>query len=130
LPESARRYSLSPASNTGDGILAGERAAGVIEPSLESAALWMPRSVMKADDGEPAMFPHILLDRAKPGLLAVDKTGRRFVHEAKSYHDVHRAIPHPNPTAPSVPAFLICDRSFVRDYGIGLVHPGTRNLDR
>jgi succinate dehydrogenase/fumarate reductase flavoprotein subunit len=130
LPDSARRYSLSPASNTGDGILAGERAAGVIEPSLESPALWMPSSVMKADDGEPAVFPHILLDRAKPGLLAVDKTGRRFVNEANSYHDFVDAMLHANRTTASVPAFLICDRSFVRDYGIGLVHPGTRNLDR
>jgi 3-oxosteroid 1-dehydrogenase len=31
-------------------------------------------------------------------------------------------------TVPSVPAHLICDRSFIKDYGIGLVHPGTRNL--
>jgi succinate dehydrogenase/fumarate reductase flavoprotein subunit len=23
----------------------------------------------------------------------------------------------------------VCDRSFIRDYGIGLVHPGTRNLE-
>jgi succinate dehydrogenase/fumarate reductase flavoprotein subunit len=30
---------------------------------------------------------------------------------------------------PSVPAHLICDRSFIRDYGIGLVHPRTRNLN-
>ena len=28
-----------------------------------------------------------MLDRAKPGLLAVDATGRRFVNEANSYHD-------------------------------------------
>jgi succinate dehydrogenase/fumarate reductase flavoprotein subunit len=76
------------------------------------------------------VFPHILLDRAKPGLLAVDKTGRRFVNEANSYHDFVDAMLHANRTTPSVPAFLICDRSFVRDYGIGVVHPGTRNVDR
>jgi hypothetical protein len=29
-----------------------------------------------------------------------------------------------NAVSPSVPAWLICDRSFIRDYGIGLVHPG------
>ena len=129
LPESARRYSLSPTSNTGDGILAGERAAGTIEPSLESPALWMPSSVMQ-DGDELSVFPHILLDRAKPGLLAVDKTGRRFVNEANSYHDFVDAMLHANRTEASVPAFLICDQNFVRDYGIGLVHPGTRNLDR
>jgi 3-oxosteroid 1-dehydrogenase len=26
------------------------------------------------------------------------------------------------------PAHLICDRSFIKDYGIGFIHPGTRNL--
>jgi succinate dehydrogenase/fumarate reductase flavoprotein subunit len=130
LPDSARRYSLSPNSNTGDGILAGERAAGVIEPSLESPALWMPSSVMQDGDGEPLVFPHIMLDRAKPGLLAVDRTGRRFVNEANSYHDFVDAMVHANRATASVPAYLICDRSFVRDYGIGLVHPGARNLDR
>jgi 3-oxosteroid 1-dehydrogenase len=29
-----------------------------------------------------------------------------------------------NSVSPCTPAWLICDRSFVRDYGIGLVHPG------
>ena len=33
-------------------------------------------------------------------------------------------------TTPSIPSFLICDRSFIRDYGIGLIHPGTRDLTR
>ncbi len=28
-----------------------------------------------------------------------------------------------------VPSFLICDRRFIRDYGLGLIHPGTRNLN-
>jgi succinate dehydrogenase/fumarate reductase flavoprotein subunit len=29
-----------------------------------------------------------------------------------------------------VPAYLVCDRSFIADFGIGLVHPGTRDLRR
>ena len=33
-------------------------------------------------------------------------------------------------TAPSIPSYLICDRSFIRDYGLGLIHPGTRDLTR
>jgi succinate dehydrogenase/fumarate reductase flavoprotein subunit len=33
-----------------------------------------------------------------------------------------------HPAASSVPAYLICDRSFIRDYGLGLIHPGTRDL--
>jgi succinate dehydrogenase/fumarate reductase flavoprotein subunit len=130
LSENTRRYSLSPDSNTGDGILAGERASGVIDDKLNSPALWMPSSVMKRSDGHLSVFPHIMLDRAKPGLLAVDGSGRRFVNEADSYHEFVRGMLQSNRSPPSVPSYLVCDRSFIADFGIGLVHPGTRNLRR
>jgi succinate dehydrogenase/fumarate reductase flavoprotein subunit len=29
-----------------------------------------------------------------------------------------------------VPSYLVCDRGFISDFGIGLVHPGTRDLRR
>jgi succinate dehydrogenase/fumarate reductase flavoprotein subunit len=32
--------------------------------------------------------------------------------------------------ASRVPSFLICDRRFIAEYGLGLIHPGTRNLGR
>ncbi|MBV8920397.1 FAD-dependent oxidoreductase [Bradyrhizobium sp.] len=130
LPEAARRYSLAPSSNTGDGILVAERAGAVIDDELESPALWMPSSVMRQPDGHVSVFPHIMLDRAKPGLLAVDKTGRRFVNEADSYHDFVEGMLRSNGRPERVPSFLICDRSFIDDYGLGLIHPGTRKLDK
>jgi 3-oxosteroid 1-dehydrogenase len=78
------------------------------------------------------VYPHILLDRAKPGLIAVNKNGRRFVNESDSYHDFVEAMLRTNAATPSVPAWLICDRGFIRDYGIGLVHPGAgrREIER
>ena len=130
LPETARRYSLSPELNTGDGILAGEHASGVIDSELNSPALWMPSSVMKQRDGHLSVFPHIMLDRAKPGLLAVDRSGRRFVNEANSYHDFVQGMLQSNRAPSSVPSWLVCDRSFIVDYGVGLVHPRTRDLRR
>ena len=131
FPDAARRFSLAPPSNTGDGILAAERVNAVIEHDLESPALWMPSSVMAQADGHVSVFPHIMLDRAKPGLLAVNKSGRRFVNEADSYHDFVAAMLRSNASAASTtPAFLICDRAFIRDFGIGLVHPGTKEFER
>src|SRR5579863_8670317 len=130
LPETARRYSLTPHTNTGDGILAGERACGDIDVQHHSPALWMPSSVMKQPDGHLSVFPHIMLDRAKPGLLAVNRSGRRFVNEANSYHDFVQGMLRSNAGPGDVPAYLICDRSFVADFGIGLVHPGARDLRR
>jgi succinate dehydrogenase/fumarate reductase flavoprotein subunit len=130
FPEGTHRYSLSPESNTGDGILAGERAQGRIEQGISSPALWMPSSVMQQPDGFTSVFPHIMLDRAKPGVIAVNNSGRRFVNEANSYHDFVEAMLRSQATVSSIPSYLICDRSFIRDYGIGLIHPETRHLTR
>jgi succinate dehydrogenase/fumarate reductase flavoprotein subunit len=130
FPEGTRRYSLSPDSNTGDGILAAERAQGEIDREIKSPALWMPSSVMQQADGHVSVFPHIMLDRAKPGVMAVNGSGRRFVNEANSYHDFVEAMLRSQPTASSIPSYLICDRSFIGDYGLGLIHPGTRDLAR
>lgn len=130
LPEAARKHSLAPMSTTGDGILAAERVRADIESDLESPALWMPSSIMKQGDGKVSVFPHILLDRAKPGLLAVNASGRRFVNEADSYHDFAEAMLRAGTHASERTAHLICDRSFIRDYGIGLIHPGTKDLNK
>jgi succinate dehydrogenase/fumarate reductase flavoprotein subunit len=130
LPDNTRRYSLTPDTNTGDGLLAGERVCGEIDSKLVSPALWMPSSVMKQPDGHLSVFPHIMLDRAKPGLLAVGGNGRRFVNEDNSYHDFVEGMLRSNGTPANVPSYLVCDRSFISDFGLGLVHPGTRNLRR
>jgi succinate dehydrogenase/fumarate reductase flavoprotein subunit len=125
FPEAAQEFSLSPKSNTGDGITAALQAGASLDEDLQSPALWMPSSVMHRRDGTMSVFPHIMLDRAKPGLIAVNGFGRRFVNEANSYHDFVTAMLRSDR---SVPAHLVCDRTFIRDYGIGLIHPGTRNL--
>ena len=130
FPDGTQLYSLSPDSNTGDGILAGERAHGALAQGIRSPALWMPSSVMRQEDGHLSVFPHIMLDRAKPGLIAVNRSGMRFVNEANSYHDFVQGMLRSHQTTPSIPSFLICDRHFIRDYGIGLIHPGTSDLKR
>jgi FAD binding domain len=125
FPKAAQQFGLAPAGNTGDGVATALRAGAGLDEDLRSPALWMPCSVLRRPDGTESVFPHILLDRAKPGLIAVNGAGRRFVNEADSYHDFVDAMLRSDR---SVPAYLICDRSFITDYGIGLVHPGTRNL--
>ena len=112
---------------TGDGFVAARAAGADIDAKHTSPAFYFPSSV----HGD-TVYPHILLDRAKPGLIAVNSEGRRFVNESDSYHDFAEAMLRTNVAAPSIPAWLICDRSFIRDYGIGLVHPGagTRTIHR
>ena len=38
------------------------------------------------------LYPHLAMDRAKPGLIAVNAAGHRFVNEAVSYHDFVEAM--------------------------------------
>jgi len=89
--------------------------------SAESAlAWWVPVSEFERHDHRPAVFPHVVTDRAKPGLIAVNQRGRRFVNEAVSYHEFVRAQLRDRD---SIPAWLICDRRFLWKYGLGRVRP-------
>lgn len=129
FPAAATRHSLAPATTTGDGMIAAEQAGALPAAGPGTGGLWMPVSEMTGRDGKPALFPHIILDRAKPGLLAVNHTGRRFTNEADSYHAFVEAM-LANGCTPEQPAFLVCDRAFIRDYGIGFIRPGARRIGR
>lgn len=103
-------------------------AAGAgLSTSPTQQAFWVPASTFTRDDGTPAMYPHTVTDRSKPGLIAVDARGRRFVNEAKSYHHFVAAQLQAGPDA--VPAWLVCDRTFLWRYGLGRIKPFTRALE-
>jgi 3-oxosteroid 1-dehydrogenase len=106
---------------TGETIQLGLDAGGVLGPSGEDNALWFPGSVARRADGSTAVYPHIVLDRAKPGLVAVGRAGTRFTDEAVSYHEVARAMYRTG----NVPCWLICDSRFLWKYGLGMVRPMT-----
>ncbi len=58
------------------------------------------------------MFRLILGERARPGSLIVDGSGRRFANEAQNYNDFGRTLQNFNPGAfrfPHVPAWMIFD---------------------
>lgn len=88
------------------------------------SAFWAPVSVRKRPDGSMAIFPHFLLDRGKPGVVAVNRAGRRFVNEAVSYHPFVEGMYQNFEGEPSIPAFLITDADGLWTYGLGMVRPG------
>lgn len=110
--------SVAPEGNRGDGIAIALAAGARLDTGNKGAGLWTPVSVMTLAHGGEKIFPHLITDRQKPGLIAVNQRGRRFVNEAVSYHEFVEAM-HADPDA--VPAFLICDARFLRRYGLGLV---------
>jgi succinate dehydrogenase/fumarate reductase flavoprotein subunit len=93
-----------------------------------SHAFWAPVSLRKRPDGSQAVFPHFVMDRAKPGMVTVNQSGQRFLNESTSYHRFALAMQEAHKTTPSVPAFLVCDAMALRNYGLGMVRPGGKGL--
>ena len=91
LARGAQHLSPSPSGNTGDGVKMAEQAGGKCEIRFPSAAAWMPVSKVPAGGGQFGLFPH-LVDRYKPGVIAVNRRGRRFTNESNSYHDTGAAM--------------------------------------
>lgn len=122
FPARAEDWPLAPAGNTGDGLRLGRSAGGTVAADLAQPAAWAPVSRVRWGDGEEGSYAHII-DRAKPGVIAVLRTGERFVDEACSYHDFVAAMREACRHLEEVEAFLICDHRALRRYGLGFVKP-------
>ena len=108
--------------------MAAARAAGAaVEHDHAQPAFWTPVSETGWLAGGRGAYPHLALDRSKPGLIAVNSAGRRFVDEAVSYHEFVVGMHRSHATVPTIPAWLVCDRAFVERYGLGRVPPGRRS---
>jgi 3-oxosteroid 1-dehydrogenase len=123
------RFTAAYEGCVGETIRLGREAGGALGPSGEDNALWFPSSVAKRPDGTTAVYPHIVLDRGKPGLVAVGSSGLRFVDEAVSYHEFTRAMYRAHgKNGSTIPTWLICDRRFLWRHGLGMIRPMTLRL--
>ena len=124
IPFAEHHVSLVPDTNTGDGINLALEAGGVMDKDNVSNGAWTVMSLAREADGRVIKFPHIFLDRSKPGCIAVNREGRRFTDEATldMVKDMH--------ATGSVPAHLVCDHRFIKKYGLGMVKPGGLGLKK
>jgi succinate dehydrogenase/fumarate reductase flavoprotein subunit len=123
-------HAVAFAGAAGDGIRMARTVGASLEEDHASPAFWTPVSETRWLDDGCGAFPHLSLDRAKPGLVAVNAAGRRFVDEAVSYHEFVNGMYRSHKTVPTIPAWLVCDREFVEKYGLGRVPPGRRSRRR
>jgi 3-oxosteroid 1-dehydrogenase len=102
-------WTVGNAANTGDGILAGQRAGAAL--SLMEDAWWGP--AIPLPDG-----PYFCLaERTLPGGIIVNSAGKRFVDEGAPYSDVvHVMYDRNTPTNPHIPAWLITDQQYRNRY--------------
>jgi succinate dehydrogenase/fumarate reductase flavoprotein subunit len=129
LPENVTAASPVCPSNAGDGLRIGVDAGGVIGTHNSQNAFWAPVSQFERADGSEGVFPHTVADRGKPGLIALTSAGERFTSEAVSYHEFVLAMFRGNAHGAAVPAYLICDRKSLWQYGLGAVKPFALTLE-
>lgn len=115
-------HSAAPQENSGDGLKLAESAGGKVSTTIAHAAAYAPVSLVPRSDGSTGRFPH-LVERGKPGIIAVTAEGRRFVDEGGPYHDYVREMIAATPPGQPAVSWLICDRRFLRRYGLGAVKP-------
>ena len=126
LPASVAPFSPVCAQDSGDGIRAGLAAGAKIGQSNSHNAYWAPVSRFRRTDGSEGVFPHTVADRGKPGIIALTREGLRFTSEAVSYHEFVLAMLRAGEAAN--PAFLLCDRRSLWQYGLGAVRPFALSL--
>ncbi|APW40339.1 hypothetical protein RD110_26650 [Rhodoferax koreense] len=122
MPGLPIEHALSAEGNVGDALTAACAIGAAVDADMQTPAYWMPASLRKVGDGSVSVFPHIR-DRAKPGLIAINAEGRRFVNESASYHDVSLALWAEAARSADAPAWFVCDRAFIRTYGLGMIKP-------
>lgn len=114
--------SLAVPEADGSGLAMARAVGASFEGNSRANGAWCPVSRVTWPDGSEGVFPHII-ERAKPGLIAVRADGRRFVNEADGYHDYVAALLAAVPVGEPVKSWLICDHRFIRRWGLGVVRP-------
>jgi succinate dehydrogenase/fumarate reductase flavoprotein subunit len=122
LARGGEHLSPTPSGNTGDGVKMAEEVGGACDIRFPSAAAWMPISKVPLGGGQFGVFPH-LVDRYKPGIIAVNRRGQRFTNESNSYHDTGAAMIADGESQSETAAWLICDHAAIRKYGLGYAKP-------
>jgi succinate dehydrogenase/fumarate reductase flavoprotein subunit len=125
FPAAAGSVSAASPAGSGDGLRVAMAAGASIGTSVASPAYWVPASRFQRLDGSQGVFPHTVTDRAKPGIIAVNSAGKRFVNEALSYHEFVLAMLRDGNDAASRAFYLVCDRHFLWTYGLGRIKPFT-----
>jgi 3-oxosteroid 1-dehydrogenase len=105
----ATEWTVGSPGNTGDGILAGQLAGGVLE--LMDDAWWGPSIPLASGP----IF--CLAERSLPGSIFVNAAGERFVNEAAPYVDaVHVMYDKHTEDNPHIPCWMIVDQRYRNRY--------------
>jgi 3-oxosteroid 1-dehydrogenase len=106
-------------ANTGDAIVAGEKAGAAL--ALMDEAWWTPTT----------QYPGVksgwvlVVEKSLPGGIFVNRMGERFTNEAAPYVDVVvEMYKDQEKTGNSIPGWMVFDATYRRNYIAGPVGPG------
>lgn len=122
FPANASHLTLAVPTASGDGMRLAEALGARQATDLASPGAWCPVSEVQWPDGRRAAFPHII-ERGKPGIIAVLPNGQRFCNEGLGYHDFVTDLLAATPEGQPPEAWLIATRAFQRRYGLGISRP-------
>ena len=125
-PHTREHFTMSPPANDGAALRLAAALNAREGADRPSNFFWAPVSVLTRADGSEERFPHLVTDRAKPGVIAVNQRAVRFVNESSSYHHFASAM---QDAAENAPCFLLCDAQAMKRYGLGLARPAPVNND-
>lgn len=117
--QQSSHLTMSPAANDGAALRLGQAVSAAQGEGLAANFFWAPVSELRHANGERERFPHLVTDRAKPGVIAINPAGRRFVNESDSYHHFVQTM-FANGIAS---CWLVCDAEAMNRYGLGLARP-------
>ncbi len=121
---SSADWSGSQRNNTGDAILAAQRAGAALD--LMDAAWWAPAFRLSDEERARPMF----VERALPGCMIVNQRGRRYMNESASYHVAGGEMMRlDSPECPTAPSWFIFDAEYRGKYAVGPMLPGPPSWD-
>ncbi len=125
LPNPTRaEWSCGNHANTGDAINLGLSVGAALD--LMDDAWWGPTTLVPGE-------PHariLVIEKSLPGSIMVNKRGERFVNEAAPYIDVVNAMYKANTAAaPCIPAYLVFDATYRKNYPCGPVLQASQQPD-
>ncbi|MCP1196049.1 FAD-dependent oxidoreductase [Acetobacter senegalensis] len=121
-PTGEEHWTVAAPGTSGDGLSLAEAAGAAIDTAVASPAAWCPVSLVPFKDGTVGHYPHII-ERAKPGIIAVRANGRRFGNEADGYYDYITNLFRSLEPGEKPVSWLICTRAFQRRWGLGYSRP-------
>lgn len=120
LPQpTSAEWSGSQTNNTGDGHVAGEKVGAAFD--LMKHAWWAP--AIRVPGWERPFV--IFAERSLPGLVIVNKQGKRFQNEAAPYLESGLAFYEAcSSVQPSIPGYVVFDSVFRKKFPLGPIAPG------